>query len=90
MEGTHWIYHFHDKKAELDFYELKSSHAKRSKDSLSGYWNLNLLNEKGKSFYREYSIHRDERINRFLESTGELTLPSDNHAFTSCRNTLLT
>ena len=78
VEGTHWLYHFHDKKAELDFYELKSSHAKRSKDSLSGYWNLNLLNEKGKSFYREYSIHRSERINRFLESTGELTLPSDN------------
>ena len=78
VEGTHWLYHFHDKEEELDFYELKSSHAKRSKDSLSGYWNLNLLNEKGKSFYREYSIHRSERINRFLESTGELTLPLDN------------
>ncbi|MDP2279376.1 MAG: putative LPS assembly protein LptD, partial [Nitrospirota bacterium] len=78
VEGTHWLYHFHDKKAELDFYELKSTHSKRNKDGLSGYWNLNLLNEKWKSFYREYSIHRSERINRFLESTGELTLPSDN------------
>lgn len=78
VEGKHWLYHFHDKKAELDFYELKSSHAKRSKDSLSGYWNLDLLNEKGKSFYREYGIHRYERVNRFLESTAELTLPSDN------------
>jgi hypothetical protein len=78
VEGAHWLYHFHDKKAGQDFYELKSTHSKRNKDGLSGYWNLNLLNEKGKSFYREYSIHRLERINRFLESTGELTLPSDN------------
>lgn len=78
VEGKHWLYHFHDKKAGQNFYELKSTHAKRSKEGLSGYWNLNLLNEKGKSFYREYGIHRSERINRFLESTGELTLPSDN------------
>lgn len=78
VEGKHWLYHFHDKNVGQDFYELKSSHVKRSKDGLSGYWNLNLLSEKGKSFYREYSINRSERINRFLESTGELTLPSDN------------
>lgn len=76
VEGKHWLYHFHDKKAETDFYELKSAHSKRSKDGLSGYWNLNLIN--GKNFYREYSINREERVNRFLESTGELTFPSDN------------
>jgi len=81
VEGTHWLYHFRDKKAERDFYELKSIHSKRNKDGLSGYWNLNLLNEKGKSFYREYTIHRSERINRFLESKGELTIPSDNSRF---------
>jgi len=78
VEGKHWLYHFYDKRAGQNFYELKSSHTKRSMDSLSGYWNLNLLNEKGKSFYREYSINRLERVNRFLESTGELTLPSEN------------
>ncbi|MDP1758690.1 MAG: putative LPS assembly protein LptD, partial [Thermodesulfovibrionales bacterium] len=42
VEGTHWLYHFRDKKAERDFYELKSIHSKRNKDGLSGYWNLNL------------------------------------------------
>jgi LPS-assembly protein len=79
VEGKHWIYHFHDKKAGSDFYELKSTHTKRSKDGFSGYWNVNLLNEK--NFYREFSMHRDERVNRFLESTAELTLPSDNSRF---------
>ncbi len=81
VEGKHWLYHFHDKEAGSDFYELRSTHSKRSKDGLSGYWNLNLLNEKGQSFSREFSIQRSERINRFLESTGELTLPSDNSRF---------
>jgi len=74
VEGKHWLYHFHDKKERTDFYELKSAHSKRSKDGLSGYWNLNLLNEK--RFYREFSLHRSERVNRFLESTGELNMPS--------------
>ncbi|RJQ39998.1 MAG: LPS-assembly protein LptD [Nitrospiraceae bacterium] len=75
VEGKHWLYHFHDKKAGSDFYELKSIHSKRSKEGLSGYWNINLLNEK--NFYKEFSLRRDERVNRFLESTAELTLPSD-------------
>lgn len=76
VEGKHWLYHFRDKKAGQNFYELRSTHSKRSKDGFSGYWNVNLLSEE--NFYREFSMHRDERITRFLESTGELTLPSDN------------
>ncbi|MCX5717215.1 MAG: LPS assembly protein LptD [Nitrospirae bacterium] len=76
VEGKHWLYHFHNSKAGSDFYEIKSTHSKRSEDGLSGYWNVNLLNEK--NFYREFSMHRDERVNRFLESTGEVTLPLDN------------
>lgn len=78
VEGTHWAYHIHDTKTGKDFYELRSSHEKRA-DSISGYMNLNLLNRK--EFYREYGLHRTERIKRFTESTGELSMPTDNSRF---------
>ncbi|TAL25970.1 MAG: LPS-assembly protein LptD, partial [Nitrospirae bacterium] len=74
--GTHWLYHIHDKTLGRNFYEFRSQHEKRPKHGLSLYTNLNLLS--GKSYYREYSRHRYERIRRFLESTGEVSLPMDN------------
>lgn len=76
VEGTHWLYHIHDSKSGKDFYELRSTHGERGGDGLSAYMNLNLLNEK--DFYREYNTQRYERTKRFLESTGELSLPLDN------------
>jgi len=79
VEGTHWLYHIYDKNLGKDFYELRSTHEKRDSEGLSAYMNLNLLS--GKSFYREYSRQRDERIKRFLESTAEASLPADNSRF---------
>ncbi|MFA4829824.1 MAG: LPS assembly protein LptD [Thermodesulfovibrionales bacterium] len=74
--GTHWLYHIHDKTLGRNFYELRSQHERRQRDGLSLYTNLNLLS--GKNFYREYGRHRYDRIKRFLESTGEVSLPTDN------------
>jgi len=79
VEGKHWLHYLHDIKLGSDFYELRSAHTKRSKDGPSGYWNLNLINEG--NYYRGYSINREERVNRFLESTGELNIPSGNSRF---------
>ena len=75
VKGTDWLYHLHDSKLNKDFYELRFLHEKRWGDSFSAYLNLNLLNEK--DFYREYSKVRDERIKRFLESTGEISLSTE-------------
>lgn len=76
VQGTHWLYHIHDKVLDKNFYELRSQHEKRQRDGLSAYTNLNLLS--GKDYYREYGRHRYDRIKRFLESTGEVSLPTDN------------
>lgn len=77
--GSNWLYHIKDRKLDRNFYELRSQNEKRQRDGLSTYMNLNLIS--GKNFYREYSRHRYERIKRFLESTGELSLPADNSRF---------
>ncbi len=71
VSGKHWLYHTHNVKTKKDYFEVKSTHEKKSADSASYYLNLNYVNIK--DFYREYSTERDERIKRFVESTGELS-----------------
>ncbi|MBI4685440.1 MAG: LPS-assembly protein LptD [Nitrospirae bacterium] len=79
IEGTHWLYNLNDRTTGKKIYEWRSYHVKRSSDGISAYINLNYLNEK--RFYRDYSIFRHERIKRFLESTGEISLPMDDSHF---------
>jgi len=76
VEGKNWLYHLYDRKIHRSIYEIKAANEKRTKDNLSAYMNLNLVNDE--NFYRIYSIHRDERITRFLESTAEISLPVNN------------
>jgi LPS-assembly protein len=75
IDTTNWFYHINDNISGRNFYELRSSSSKRSTDGISAYLNLNLLS--GKNFYREFGRNYHERIMRFLESTAEVSLPSD-------------
>jgi LPS-assembly protein len=76
VSGKNWIYHTHNTKTGKDYFEINSANEKRSADSLSSYLNFNYVNNK--NFYREYSTDRDDRVKRFLESTGELSYPQGN------------
>lgn len=73
IKGKWWIYHQSDRELHKEFYEVDASHDQRSADSLGGFLSINYINEA--DFYREYSPQLETRTNRFLQSTGEISLP---------------
>jgi len=76
IKGKWWLYHIRDTELNKNFYEVKALHEQRSANGIGGFLNLNFVNEK--DFYREFSPHLEVRTNRFLESTGEISLPLTN------------
>jgi LPS-assembly protein len=76
IKGKWWLYHISDRELNKDFFEVKGLHEQRSADGIGGFLSINYVNEK--DFYREYSLYNDVRYNRFLESTGEVSLPLAN------------
>jgi LPS-assembly protein len=75
-KGDWWIYHIRDTELNKDFFEIKGLHDQRSANALGGFLNVNYINEN--DFYREFKTDLQTRTNRFLESTGELTMPFSN------------
>ena len=73
VEGKWWGYHIRDSELRKDFLELRAHHDQRSTGGLGGYLNINFVNEK--DFYREFKTDLQIRTNRFLESTGEISMP---------------
>ncbi len=76
IKGKWWVYHIRDTELNKNFYEVRVLHEQRSADGVGGFLNLNFVNEK--DFYREFSPHLEVSANRFLESTGEISLPLTN------------
>jgi len=76
ITGTVWLYHIRDTSLKKDFFEMKASHEQRNSSGLGGYLNINYVNEK--DFFREFELELETRSNRFLESTGEISLPLTN------------
>jgi LPS-assembly protein len=76
IHGTWWLYHIQDTTLNKDFYEIKVLHEQRNTDGIGGYLSIDYVNEK--DFYREFSNNLETRTNRFLESTGEISLPFTN------------
>jgi LPS-assembly protein len=82
MSGQWWGYHIRDRELSKNFFELRARHDQRSAEGLGGYLNINYVNEN--DFYREFKTDLQVRTNRFLESTGEISIP-----FTGSRAYLL-
>jgi LPS-assembly protein len=76
IKGRWWLYHIRDSELRKDFVELRALHEQRSSEDIGGFLSINLLNEK--EFYREFDTNIGIRTNRFLESTGEITMPFSN------------
>ena len=75
-KGSWWLYHIKDTELNKDFWEIKGLHDQRSADALGGFLHINYINEN--DFYRQFKTDLQTRTNRFLESTGELTMPFSN------------
>jgi LPS-assembly protein len=73
IKGKWWLYHIGDTKLNKDFYEVRALHEERSTDGIGGFLSLNFVNEK--DYYREFNPYYEIRMSRFLESTGEISLP---------------
>ncbi|MCG2721219.1 MAG: LPS assembly protein LptD [Thermodesulfovibrionales bacterium] len=76
VKGSWLAYHIKDTELNKDFFELKGIHNQRNPDSIGGFLSVNYINEK--DFYREFHSDISIRSNRFLESTGEISLPLTN------------
>ncbi len=76
IKGNWWLYHIRDTELNKDFLEVRSLHEQRSGDGLGGFLSINYVNEK--DFYRQFSPYLEIRTLRFLQSTGEISLPLKN------------
>ena len=73
VKSNWWIYHIRDSRLNRDFVEVRGLYENRSPERPGGFLNINYVNEK--DFFREFSLSRDTRTQRFLESTGEFAMP---------------
>jgi LPS-assembly protein len=76
ISSNWWVYHIRDSELNKDFLEITALHEERHSDRMGGYLNINYVNEE--EFYREFNPYREIRIQRFLESTGEINVPFEN------------
>lgn len=76
--GRWYAYHLNDTKLKRNFYEFKGAHEHKIGD-ITGFVDINYVNHE--EFYREDFVskedvqRRDLRIQRFLQSTGEVSAP---------------
>ncbi len=74
--GKWWFYHLRDTKLKKDFFELEIHHEQSPSDTIRAFLNVNFINEK--DYYREFTDNIEIRTNRFIESTGELSISFEN------------
>jgi len=76
VKSSWWAYHIRDTHLDRDFFEVRALHEDRDRGKVTGFLNLNYVNQK--DFYQEYHSYREVRIQRFLESNGEINLAMPN------------
>ncbi len=79
IRSAWWAYHIRDTRLDRDFVELRALHEDRDRGKVTGFLNLNYTNQK--DFYQEYHSYREIRIQRFLESTAEVSADLNNARF---------
>lgn len=76
VKSAWWAYHIRDTRLDRDFFEVRALHEDRDRGKVTGFLNLNYVNQK--DFYQEFHGYREIRIQRFLESTGEISASLQN------------
>ncbi len=74
-EGKWYAYHIYDRELHQDFWEVKATDKYKAGD-LRAFLDINYINTE--VYYREYPRDFVTSISRFLQSTGEVSLPIDN------------
>jgi len=67
------IYNIKDTELDRDFLGVKGLYENRNPDNLGGFLSVNYTNQM--DFYQQYSNIRNVRVQRFVESTGEINMP---------------
>ncbi len=75
IKGEWNLYHLRDNELKEDFFLVNGKHNQFTDDGFSTVIDVNYLNEK--DFFREYSPHIETRVQRFLESTGDISLSKE-------------
>ncbi len=73
--GAWSVYHLKDSELKKTFFEFKGMHEQQLGD-IRGFVDINYANDV--NFYREFAVKRDVQVQRFLQSTGEISLPLKN------------
>ena len=76
IKGNWWLYHIKDIELDKDFLEVRVLHDERSQEGIGGFLSITYVNEK--DFYRQFNPYLEIRTLRFLQSTGEISLPLQN------------
>jgi LPS-assembly protein len=76
IKSNMWVYHIRDTKLNQDDWQIKGLFEDRHPGMAGGYLKINYVNQQ--DFFREFSIQRDIRTQRYLESTGEINVPFSN------------
>ena len=74
-KGRWFAYYLKDRELKKDFYRFEGMHEHQIKN-VRGFIDVNYVNED--DLYREFARERDLRIQRFLQSTGEVSVPLKN------------
>lgn len=73
--GRWFLYHIDDRELERRFYKLEGMH-KQKLGNIRGFIDINYVGQA--DFFREFGPTRELRIQRFLQSTAEVSLPLRN------------
>jgi LPS-assembly protein len=79
IKSAWWAYHIRDSELDKHFWELQALHEQRSGNRAGGFLSINYVNRK--EFYDEFDPRFSIRTQRFLESTGEITIPFSESRF---------
>jgi LPS-assembly protein len=74
-KGMWYLYHLKDSELNKTFYEIKGSHDHQLGD-IRAFADINYVNEE--DFLKEYGRNRNLRIQRFLQSSAEISVPFRN------------
>ena len=75
IKSDWWFYYIHDTELDRDFAEVRALHENRTGKGPGWFLDINYVNQQ--DYYREYNPHKEKQILRFLQSTGELSIPFD-------------
>jgi LPS-assembly protein len=74
-KGTWYAYHIRDSKLQKDFFEVKVND-RYATDDIQAFLDVNYINHL--EYYKEYPKDFIANISRFMQSSGEVSLPLNN------------